>query len=512
MNKIFATIILAVGLMTGSCSDYLDVLPKDKQATDMYWKSSADVESILAQGYSVMRTCVPTMISWGEVRGGSLITYQATGYKIQNFQVLPSSDDVKWDKFYQVIGLANAVIKYAPGVMAEDESYKEAQMNSHLTEAYFMRGLMYLYLVRNYRDVPLILEPYVDDEMPTDVAKSSEKEILAQIKKDVETALATGAAKESYESTWANKGRSTKWALYALMAETCLWDEDYDNCIKYADYLINADAPMRPVFISSGAQWFQMFYPGNSNESIFEIQFNGPTYNQVENSPAKTFAYNVETPTYMYSENMTLRLNEELLQNSYRTYFGSCAMLNGLIVCGTTYVNNAIVWKYAGMGVENVEAVRSGNNLDANFIVYRMADVMLMKAEALIRKGGVENWTEAVAIMDKIRERSGLAPLDVTLEETSELDLLTLLLNERDMEFAAEGKRWYDLLRFGKQQNFKYKDDFISIIMENNQTGNEKWLRSALQNDNAWYLPIPQGDIDSNKLLVQNPYYDVTKQ
>ena len=80
------------------------------------------------------------------------------------------------------------------------------------------------------------------------------------------------------------------------------------------------------------------------------------------------------------------------------------------------------------------------------------------------------------------------------------------------MEFAAEGKRWYDLLRFGKQQNFKYKDDFISIIMENNQTGNEKWLRSALQNDNAWYLPIPQGDIDSNKLLVQNPYYDVTKQ
>ena len=141
-----------------------------------------------------------------------------------------------------------------------------------------------------------------------------------------------------------------------------------------------------------------------------------------------------------------------------------------------------------------------------------MADVMLMKAEALIRKGGVENWTEAVAIMDKIRERSGLAPLDVTLEETSELDLLTLLLNERDMEFAAEGKRWYDLLRFGKQQNFKYKDDFISIIMENNQTGNEKWLRSALQNDNAWYLPIPQGDIDSNKLLVQNPYYDVTKQ
>lgn len=55
------------------CSDWLDVQPKDKQSTDMYWESSEDVEAILAQGYSRLRDCVPYIIDWGELRGSSVI-------------------------------------------------------------------------------------------------------------------------------------------------------------------------------------------------------------------------------------------------------------------------------------------------------------------------------------------------------------------------------------------------------------------------------------------------------
>ena len=92
--------------------------------------------------------------------------------------------------------------------------------------------------------------------------------------------------------------------------------------------------------------------------------------------------------------------------------------------------------------------------------------------------------------------------------EAKEEMLLEMLLDERDMEFAAEGKRWYDLLRYGKQQNFKYKARFKAIIMENNLTAENKWLSSVLDNDNAWYLPIPAEDIFNNSLLTQNPYYE----
>lgn len=505
MKKIFLTTLLIGGLLTSSCSDYLDILPKDKQATDTFWKSASDVESILAQGYSSMRMCVPRMIQWGELRGSSVTTNVTTGYMIQNFQALPSNSVVKWMDFYTVINMANSVIKYAPGVMANDESYKPSQMNSHLTEAYFMRGLMYLYLVRNFKEVPLITEPYVDDSMPNDVAKSSEADIIALIKNDVKTALETGAAKEMFEATWANKGRATKWALYALMAETCLWAEDYDECITYADFLINATSGMRPVFMSIPTQWFQIFYPGNSNESIFEIQYKGATYQQTKNSPSNILTYSSgdEAPTYRYSTAMTLRLDEEFKQKSVRTYYGSYA--------GTKYLEYGKVWKYSGLGLNAEESVRTGNDLDANFIIYRMADIMLMKAEALVRKGGTDNWQEAIDILNKIRKRSELDELNVNLSETSELEILELILNERDMEFAAEGKRWYDLLRLGKQQNFKYKSEFISLITENNNTTGSKWINSVLSNEYAWFLPISEDDINTNKYLEQNPYYDVIK-
>ncbi len=69
MKKIFTILLLSGSLLMSGCSDWLDVQPKDKQSTDMYWESSEDVEAILAQGYSRLRTCVPYIIDWGELRG-----------------------------------------------------------------------------------------------------------------------------------------------------------------------------------------------------------------------------------------------------------------------------------------------------------------------------------------------------------------------------------------------------------------------------------------------------------
>ena len=77
-------------------------------------------------------------------------------------------------------------------------------------------------------------------------------------------------------------------------------------------------------------------------------------------------------------------------------------------------------------------------------------------------------------------------------------------------ELAAEGKRWYDLVRFGKAKNYKYKTSFIDLIVANNPSIGSKWLRSVLKDNNAWFLPIHQDEIDRNPVLTQNPYYDVT--
>ena len=68
--------------------------------------------------------------------------------------------------------------------------------------------------------------------------------------------------------TGMSKGRVTVWALYALMADVCLWSEDYDGCVRYADMLINSTSAFRPAFVEDPEQWYNIFFPGNSNGSI----------------------------------------------------------------------------------------------------------------------------------------------------------------------------------------------------------------------------------------------------
>ena len=85
----------------------------------------------------------------------------------------------------------------------------------------------------------------------TKVPKAGEAEIIAQIREDIRTALATGAAKESFDTAWETKGRATKWALYALGADVCLWAEDYEAAITYCDGILESNSPYAPAFLST---------------------------------------------------------------------------------------------------------------------------------------------------------------------------------------------------------------------------------------------------------------------
>ena len=130
-----------------------------------------------------------------------------------------------------------------------------------------------------------------------------------------------------------------------------------------------------------------------------------------------------------------------------------------------------------------------------------------MKAEAFVWKGGRENWKESVNLVNKIRSRAKLSDWEPNLDAVDELTLLEGVLKERDVELAAEGKRWYDLVRLGKSQNYRYKKRFIEIIVERNITEQDVWIESTLQDNYAWFLPINIHEIETNHALVQNPYY-----
>ena len=558
ISKALGLAVLATTLT--ACNDWLNLLPDNEQVTEDYWKSKEDVESVVASGYYYMRSTVPTLINWGELRGGDFYNigggYDAT--KLQDFDMLPSNSQCNYAEFYQVISMANSVIKYAPEVQQDDDTYYDAMMKSHLCEAYFQRAWAYSILVKNYKEVPLVVEAYVNDDAEMKLAKASESQIIAQIKSDIEAALATGAAKGTYEEDWQTKSRATKWALYALMADICLWNHEYDLCIQYANEILTASDAIRPAFITDMNSWYEIFYPGLSNESIFELYWDYNTEGLNNNFTSKFptvgtlggSAYGVCNITEAAKEKMIqetglvlgnnpeLTLDQRVGRMYYASYISNSASWNGTaFTCG----NSVGLWKYRGSDIVDANSPRT--HLDANFILYRVADVMLMKAEALVMKGQA-SWEDAIAIINQVRRRAGLpdyidlasASKDDDINAQDQFALLSEILDQREMEFLGEAHRWYDILRLARydanfapagtvedtegqqyeayktggfgEAAFQYKEKAVGLITASNQTTSEMQLQSVLQNSWAWYLPLPDADIKSNDNLKQNPYYE----
>lgn len=507
MRKLkYITLIIIAATIT-ACSNWLEILPQNAQPSSKYWNSKENVEAVLGAGYVKIRDNVYSLIDWGELRGGVLYSTKGDATDLQNFRITPDDKNVcNWMGLYEVINMANSVLKYAPGVLEIDETLNESQLNSFLTEAYFQRALAYFYLVRNWRDVPLILTPYVNDATDYSIAKSPDSVVLNQIKKDLLTAIESEAAKESFNDISLTKGRATKWAIYALMADVCLWTEDFKNAEYYCNQILNTQSSgFIPVFIEDGSRWFELFYPGNSNESIFEIQWNKTAYNQTNKL---TSLFGISNPTYQIQslsiEQLEADYNSSNGEN-HRGKFGTYVTSTGFEAEETEF---GYVWKYSGIGILNDFSTRTSNENDGNFIIYRVAEIMLMKAEALIMEGS-DRWSEALELINKIRRRANVPEHEVNdWGSISEETMLRYVLDERKYELTAEGKRWYDVLRLGKMQNFKYRQQFLIDEVTAPWSGSTKsWITSVLSNDDALYLPIWQSEMETNKLLLQNPYY-----
>jgi hypothetical protein len=162
---------------------------------------------------------------------------------------------------------------------------------------------------------------------------------------------------------------------------------------------------------------------------------------------------------------------------------------------------NYIIWKYVGQSPDG-RTFRSGNNrYSGNWIVYRYADVLLMKAEALSQMG---NFSEALEIINRIRTRANVPPLGLAENPTIFEDAI---LEERAREFAFEGKRWFDLLRMGRRNEFARKSKLIEIIVSNAPSTQKRILAAKLTNPQGWYLPIYEDEIERNMNMTQNPYY-----
>jgi starch-binding outer membrane protein, SusD/RagB family len=504
MKQLLYSIFIVLSFLSlTSCNNWLDVLPNDKQVNENFWKTKEDVEGILASSYYNMRSNIKTWFLWSELRGGSIYSSSNTDYnKLQNFDLLSTQTICSYSSVYYVIGLANSVLKFAPEVQKLDATYYQSLVNSNLCEAYFIRAYCYMLLVRNYKEVPLVLEAYVDDRADFNYPKSEESAIIAQIKSDLLKALSLNP-RSFYNSVsdWQTKGRVTKWAIYALLADVYLWNGDYDECINACNAILNSSESSHPTLLKNTSQWYELFYPGNSNESIFELNWDFGT--DAQRNPLQTLTFSTLQPTTLTKEKMREETTA-LIAKGFSPGGRIGRMLHSTYYTTMDYLTADALPIYKYKGKTEVKELRQSTDAEEpNFIFYRVAELYLMKAEAYVMKGNAY-WNDAVENINVIRFRAGLNSFDNSSE--SEWILINEILSQREMEFMAEGKRWYDLLRVSRR-NPTFKNNVINMITQYNETTNDDWIKSVLSNDYAWYMPLPESDITTNSLLVQNPYY-----
>jgi len=500
-------IIVLLGFLSTGCSDWLQLEPESELTRDEFWQSGEDVQSVVAGTYKELAGTVVNLFKWGELRADLMVpgaNISNTDRQIMEGFIYPENPLNRWNALYRTINFANTVLKFSPLVVDRDQSFNENESKAFEAEALYLRSLCYYYLVRIFRDVPLVLEASENDAQDYYPAINSENEIFLQIIDDLQTAvqwLPTSYGRQVYD-----KGRATKAAAHALMADIYLYFEKYQACINACDQVINSGL----YGMIDGEDWFMNFFPGNSNESIFEIQFDKDL--EQTNNLYRMFAPNPGDGTYP-DGNDEFRVSPYFVtefekypsdrrggNRTYMSYSGA-----GWYRFATTHV----LWKFVGTeGIPSLvtgasaSGYRIGNKeSDANWIIYRYADVLLIKAEALVEQGA---YSDALELINLVRNRALVEPVKDINNKNS---LEDIILEERAKEFCGEGKRWFDLIRYGRRNSFERMDDFIELLADHKSYEEAQIIRSKYSNPNSWYLPIHQDEIDQNDRLVQNPYY-----
>jgi len=486
-------ILLIIIILSGSsCNKWLELKPQDGIVREDFWKTKEQLQSAVVGCYSSLLSgaLVQNLFIWGELRADmvsttAFSTINEVDYK--NAEILSTNSLTNWSLLYSTINLCNTVIEYGPEVIKSDNTLTQQQLDAYLGEARALRAMMYFYLLRIWGEVPLQLKSSSSDSKIEQLAKSTQTEVFNQIISDLDFAALNAPTTYSSSNPGMDKGRITKYTVYALQADAYLWMDKYEECIAACDKVINSNR-FGLTDGSIASDWYSTLYErGNSTESIFEVQFDAQALNPwfgVLAQPTRRFESSIIVPDLFGYD---LDPNKKDIRGDGGSY----------------RISDAVIWKHVGTSTTNTVAE---NQSYRHWFVYRYADILLMKAEACAwsNKG-----QEALGLIDNIRARAQALP--ATAESPDPTDATAVsdyILRERSREFAFEGKRWYDLLRHAKRNNYAHLDlitDAISMVAPPDK---QQSMISKFKDVRSHYLPIIITELQADKKLVQNPFYN----
>lgn len=471
--------LLAMVLICASgCEKFLEQEPEDSLTEQEFFRSEEDANAAIVSVYDQLQDCVEKFLIWGEARADLVSPITRKNDQTWLYELTYPNDlwALRWGDVYQIIGSANTVIVKVPPITQLDSRLTQQESDIIVGEAHFLRALAYFYLVRTFGEVPLVVDPPLHDQVNFKVPKSGVAAILAKIEADL--TLAEAQVPVQYENTLKTRGRATKGAVNALQADVYLWQAKYSEAAAAAKKVMDNKALYTLV---PGTNWFDIFALKNSTEGVFEVQFD-----------------------YLLRETNGLGTASERFivnPNHLKLYEDAAAPdeVRGLEAGYNSNTNGRTYWKYVGLSTMDLR--RSGS--DPNYIVYRLADVMLMRAEALSHLDDAGK-AEAVELVNAIRARANLPVYDINLISTDTNSLVDLILKERSLELAMEGKRWFDLMRVGINGR---PEVLVDKIVESRLVSERALAKARVADPRSWYLPYHINELAANPALTQNPYY-----
>jgi starch-binding outer membrane protein, SusD/RagB family len=486
MKRSLIIFTIASGLIITGCSKKLDQQPISDLSSASFWKTAEHAQlgnAAIYDGIQKTFSSNGSFTEWGDARSDNF-TYGGTGENQINVVLNglnATTSTASWNNLYLTIARANLAIKYLPGI----PDLTEVQRNNYLAQAYGIRAYMYFWAVRLWGDVPVRLVPYenIDEDpgLPRSPADSVINNVILPDLLQANT-LVDKTANTPYEL---NTG-----GILSILAEVYMWKKDYPKVVSTTDQLIALNryglTPATPVF----ATYKDIFVLGNTKENIWTLNWDYIV--DGGNGIGGKIGSSDQTSNY-YIDSTVLLKWETNKQDIRRA-----------VNYDTTVANAAQrviqIWKYYPLDATGKTIVPSRAQNNARLPLYRWADILLLRAEAIDFANNDK--TGAIAIVNQIRNRVKAGNVNAANYNNfaSQTDVQNAILDERQLELFAEGKRWFDLERTGRVLTvmdplIRHRQQVLGI----SQTGFAD-ARKIL-----W--PISRDALTRDPLLVQNPPY-----
>ncbi len=484
--RIFLVTLAAV-IVLHSCEKFLDITPAsqgiqiENQLSDsVLYKSAGEAEAALAGIYADFYNEYWELDHFVNGDAQSDDAYAGAdnpaNFQIDDYNLDATNSNVSrdWGYLYSTVGKANLVINNVDKVT--DPELTTARKEVMMGEAKFIRAFCYFYLAQLWGDVPLQLTEVTSISIETfpEVypllfpSRTPVAEVYTQIISDLEEALPVVPV------TATHKGYVTKGVVNAVLAKVyaTIVPHDYAKVEEYTNAVISGGYSLLPEYEQLWDEAHE-----NSSEAIFEINYFGTSSSG--NWGVSMFLGKDWKKFNIPSNDLVKAFEDE----------GDLVRMNASIL----FDNVAGIWSDNNWPQDHYPfAYKYRNNTSPspqNFIILRLADLILLKAEALNELG---DQAGATALVNQIRSRVGLADISIL----SQAELRLAIEKERRLELAFEGHRWFDLKRTGR-----------AIQVLSNTIGPDGTAFGYQLDEHSLLWPIPQLELDKNQQLTQNPGY-----